>query len=331
MSDVMPYPSSRFSDLTDKQLAAYRDAWKRHLSQVLQTFRPHVIHSHHVWLMSSLVKDLAPDVPVVTHCHGTGLRQLALCPQLSPAVTAGCARNDAFVALHRGHAETLRTTLGLPADRVHVVGSGFDENVFHAGARPSNNDPMVTYAGKLSRAKGLPWLLEAIAQLTPRVEGLTLHVAGSGSGEEADAIRTRMEEADNVIYHGQLNQSQLADLMRRSAVFVLPSFYEGLPLVLVEAAACGCRIVATSLPGVIDPLKRELGDSLELVPLPRLENTDHPVTDDLPRFVNDLARAIEVSLARPRLEDTRKIVAGMTWNSVCARIETIWQELVTML
>ncbi len=331
MSDVMPYPSSRFSDLTSDQLASYRDAWKKHISQVLETFRPDVIHSHHVWLMSSVVKDLAPRVPVVTHCHGTGLRQLALCPHLSSTVIAGCARNDVFVALHRGHAKTLGTVLDIPAKRVHVVGSGFDEAVFHAGARPANVGPVVTYAGKLSRAKGLPWLLEAVERLGSRVSDLTLHVAGSGAGEEADTIQEQMDGAKNIVFHGQLDQSQLADLMRRSAVFVLPSFYEGLPLVLVEAAACGCRIVATSLPGVVDPLKRELGDSLELVPLPRLENTDQPIADDLPQFVDDLTRAIETSIERPRLDNTHQIVAGMTWDSVFARIETIWRRVVKFL
>jgi glycosyltransferase involved in cell wall biosynthesis len=140
-----------------------------------------------------------------------------------------------------------------------------------------------------------------------------------------------MDAADNVVFHGQVSQSQLADLMRRSAVFVLPSFYEGLPLVLVEAAACGCRLVATALPGVVDPLKRELGDSLELVPLPRLENTDQPVADDLPQFVDDLARAIAISLERPGLDDTHQIVAGMTWSSVYARIETIWRRVIEFL
>ena len=50
-----------------------------------------------------------------------------------------------------------------------------------------------------------------------------------------------------VTMHGQLDQPALADLMRRCAVCVLPSFYEGVPLVLVEAAACGCRLVSTDL------------------------------------------------------------------------------------
>ncbi len=325
MSDVMPYRSSRFSRLTSEQVTAYRKAWRRHVSEAIDEFRPDVIHSHHLWLLSSMVKDVTQRIPIVTHCHGTGLRQLALCPNLAEEVRAGCSRNDAFVVLHHGHAETLEKALGVRTDRIRVIGSGFRDDVFHENGRPLACGPVITYAGKLSQAKGLPWLLEAIELLSRRIPDLVLHVAGSGTGEEADAIRERMDAVNNIVFHGQLGQERLADLLRRSAVFVLPSFYEGLPLVLVEAAACGCRLVATALPGVVEQLKPHLDNSLELVPLPRLEGTDRPVAEDLPKFVDELARAIELSLARPQLENASQSVAGMTWNAVFGRIEAMWQ------
>jgi len=65
----------------------------------------------------------------------------------------------------------------------------------------------------------------------------------------------------------------------------LPSFYEGLPLVLVEARACGCRLVATDLPGIRERLLPVLGDELALVELPRLTGVDKPVAADLPAFI----------------------------------------------
>ena len=125
------------------------------------------------------------------------------------------------------------------------------------------------------------------------------------------------------------SEDRLADLLRRSSVFVLPSFYEGLPLVLIEAAACGCQLVATALPGVVDQLTPELGPGLELVPLPRLVNTDQPVEADLPGFVDHLTRAIEVSLSR-RQDSTSQRIAGMTWNSVFEKVEMVWRELISV-
>lgn len=133
---------------------------------------------------------------------------------------------------------------------------------------------------------------------------------------------------DCVAFHGQVNQARLADLMRRSSVFVLPSFYEGLPLVLVEAAACGCRIVATGLPGVMDQLQPLLGDALEVVPLPGLVNTDQPVPEDLPAFVDRLSQAIANSLERPPLQDPAAATRGMTWTAVFEKIEAVWRRLM---
>ena len=77
--------------------------------------------------------------------------------------------------------------------------------------------------------------------------------------------------APSVVQHGQLSQPELAEVARRSTVCVLPSFYEGLPLVLVEALACGCRLVATELPGIVEELAPRLGDALTMVELPSLE------------------------------------------------------------
>ena len=62
--------------------------------------------------------------------------------------------------------------------------------------------------------------------------------------------------------------------MRAAHVFVLPSFYEGLPLVLVEALACGCRLVCTDLPGVRSGLLPHLEPVLDRVPMPALAGID---------------------------------------------------------
>jgi len=327
MSDVMPYSSSQFSKLTHKQLSAYRAAWRRHIEAAIVEFRPDVIHSHHIWLMSSMLKDIASNTPIVTHCHGTGLRQLSLCPHLADEVRRGCSRNNAFFALHQGQADTIARELEVDANRIHVIGSGYRDEVFHDAERPSNCGKVVTYAGKLSHAKGVPWLLKAVEQVRQLVPDVKLHIAGAGTGAEADTIRKQINASSHIVFHGQLTQQELGDLFRRSAVFVLPSFYEGLPLVLVEAAACGCHLVATELPGVINQLKPQLGEALDLVPLPRLVTIDRPVTEDLSRFVNDLTKAIARSLLQAAPVNPHQSVANSTWQAVFGRVECVWKAI----
>ena len=328
MSDVMPYRSSRFSQLSTGQLKTYRESWKRHLAETIETVRPDLIHSHHIWLLSSLIKDVAPEIPVLTSCHATGLRQMRLCPHLAEEVRRGCGRNDRFTVLYYEHAEQLERDLEVGPDRIDVLGTGFREDLFHSRGRADESGLSLLYAGKLSNSKGLPWLLDAVDRLGEHMPELRLHIAGSGAGPEADALRIRIEQlAPRVIAHGQVDQAALSDLMRQADVFVLPSFYEGLPLVLVEAAACGCRLVSTELPGVVRELAPKLGDSLEMVPLPRLHSVDVPVEADLPQFVADLQAAIVRSLINKQPVEP-SLIQTFSWDNVFSRLESIWLRLI---
>ncbi len=331
MSDVMPYRSTVFSSMGDAQLRRYREAWRTLLGDVIADFRPDLIHANHVWIVASMLKDLAPDTPVVNHSHATGLRQRELCPHLADEVAAGCRRNDAFAVIHRGIGRQLQGALGVEPERVHAVGPGYRDELFHGRRRTPAPGERLLYIGKYSAAKGLPWLLDAVQRLAPHHPDLQLHVAGSGAGEEADAIRARMEAmAPAVVLHGMVAQPELAELMRTCSVCVLPSFYEGVPLVLAEAMACGCRVVSTDLPGVVDELAPRMGSAIQRVRTPRLQGVDTPVADDLPAFVEELAAAIEDTLARGEIDTQRESVHldELTWGAVFGRIERIWRDLL---
>jgi glycosyltransferase involved in cell wall biosynthesis len=120
--------------------------------------------------------------------------------------------------------------------------------------------------------------------------------------------------------------------MRDSAVFVLPSFYEGLPLVLVEALACGCRLVCTDLEGVRREIAPYLGAALTLVPMPRLRTVDQPEADDIPAFVDALTTSIARALGQPPLGDPSQTMPEalehFRWSAVCERIEAVWTRLL---
>ena len=330
MSDVMPYKSTRFSAMGPEQLALYRKVWAAHLKAVIHRFQPHLIHTHHIWLMSALLKQVAPDIPVITHCHATGFRQMILCPHLKNEVIEGCRRHDHFVVLHSGHARELSRTLKVPKQKVSVVGAGYSEALFHNRLSKPARGPRALFVGKYSAAKGLPWLLDALEILLEKKPSLELHVAGSGSGAEAEALRGRMEGlSPSVVIHGLLEQRALAGLMRSCAVIVLPSLYEGVPLVLIEALACGCRVVATELPGVMEKIHPVMGDYMESIPLPRLESADRPRVEEQPAFVENIVSAMERALVKSEnpLDLASRSLEAFSWGSVFERIEKVWRHM----
>ena len=138
-------------------------------------FEIDVIHSHHLWLMSAVLKDIAPDTPVLTHCHATGLRQMELCPHLAPQVRAGCSRNDAFAVLHRGHAEELARCLGISTDRIHRVVMRQAPTSFNRGAPQRTGQGHRRHGhrrGLVPQRRGSRWAVRRIDRIY-RLLGIT--------------------------------------------------------------------------------------------------------------------------------------------------------------
>jgi glycosyltransferase involved in cell wall biosynthesis len=327
MSDVMPYRSTVFSSMDAGQISHYRSEWKRHLGSTIDAVRPNLIHSHHLWIVSSLLKEIAPTTPVVTHCHATGMRQMDLCPHLAVDVRKGCSRNDRFLVLREGHADILKEQLQVSDERIDIVGAGYRHDLFHTRDRAPHSGRIV-YAGKYSAAKGLPCLLDAFEKARASRPDSALHVAGSGSGTESEAIERRLKGMEGVVVHGMLDQRGLSDLLRTAELFVLPSFYEGVPLVLIEAAACGCHVVATELPGIVEVIAPALGSALKTIPLPHLRSVDQPDPANLPPFVDRLAAVLEGSMSDstpPTPEQVTQIEDRFSWSAVFRRIQRQWQ------
>ncbi|MDY6832782.1 MAG: glycosyltransferase family 4 protein [Thermodesulfobacteriota bacterium] len=330
MSDVMPYKSRRFCDLSDDAVDEYETCFAEKLRHAVKQFAPDLIHSHHLWLLTSLARRMFPDLPVVTTCHGTDLRQFQNCPHLQARVLEGCARLDAVMALSRAQKTEIASLYGLSEEKIHVVGAGYDEALFHIQAKPFPHPVQVVYAGKLCNAKGTPWLLKALSGIDD--VPWQLHLVGGGAGEEADQCRRMARDlGDRVCVYGAVDQSMLAALMRQSHMFVLPSFFEGLPLVLLEALACGCRIVATGLPGVAEVLDGMDADYIFRVRPPRLHAVDQPDPMDLDRFVRDLASGLAGQMAAAvqqpdiDLSPVRERLSGFTWGRVFERVERIYE------
>ena len=334
MSDVMPYMSSRFQDLTTDQIQTYEKVFLHTIEKQIEEFSPDIIHSHHLWLLSSLLKNNFSNIPLVTSCHGSDLRQYQLCPHLRHRVQHGCARIDKVLALTNVQKDEIIKLYGFSEDTVAIVGAGYNDKIFSFSEKATPPPVHISYCGKLSRAKGVPWLIKAIHRLSS--ETVQLHLIGSSSGpEQSECMKLARHLGSQVTFHGAMSQEQLASHLRKSHIFILPSLYEGLPLAILEALACGCRVIATDIPGCRTIAEKLDGGLLTLIQPPRLHDVDSPLSEDEPGFIEGIGKSIEkaILLARqnPSLPQSvvKKNTRFFTWRNVFQEIEKSYSELLS--
>nr|WP_050770008.1 glycosyltransferase family 4 protein [Desulfuromonas acetoxidans] len=338
MSDVMPYPSARFCDLTAEDLARYEACFDARLRSAIQRWQPDIIHAHHLWLLTSLARQRFPEIPMVASCHGSDLRQFHTCCHLQPQVLYGCRQVDAICALNEGQKEQISQEYEIDQQRIHVVGAGFNSALFQAPQTDQKpTDPtQIVYVGKLSRAKGVPWLIKALQRL--KQKRWHFHLIGDSKGEEKNEIIALARQLGNsVTLHGSLKPDQLAEILKKSHLFILPSFFEGVPLVVLEALACGCRVVTTNLPGIKEVFGPLTCDWLQRVELPEMETIDHPHPDSEEDFIERLQDKITAQLTaienNPTLSPpqvVQNVIHNYEWESTFCRIEKVYEQVLRL-
>lgn len=343
MSDVMPYQSTKFSDFTREMLDSYLYAFASILKKIVKEFRPDLIHTHHLWLATALTRLLFPDIPLVTTCHGTELRQLDLVPSFRAFVIPACSCVDRVMALHENHVVRIRELYGIDLSRIKLIGAGFRNDIFcpplsTTCSRIQKDILTIVYAGKLSFAKGVPWLIESAKHIEhPSGKRIRLCIVGSGAGEEAEIIRDKALKCRDIVeFLGPKPQEDLAAVFQDADVFVLPSFYEGLPLVVLEAIACSCRVVVTDLPGIRNWLPERLivEGVVEVIPMPNLIGPDVPDPSSLPGFVHNLVSAINRQLYRSTYQEpdweneVMPCIESMNWQGIYSKIRRVYHDVL---
>jgi len=131
--------------------------------------------------------------------------------------------------------------------RTSVVYNGVDPELFSPGSETSSGEPLVLSVGNLIAIKGHDLLIRAVASLAPEFPELTLDIIGDGpERSRLQALARQLQVPDRVHFLGRQSRHQVAAAMRRCTVFALPSRYEGLGCVYLEAMsvgkpAIGCR------------------------------------------------------------------------------------------
>lgn len=136
--------------------------------------------------------------------------------------------------------------------KVEVVRLGVDPAVFTGRSPVTEPGPFrLVSVGQLEPAKGFPLLLDALSMLVRGGRECVLTIVGGGSERVAlEAHACRLGVRDRVTFTGALNQVEVRRVLSESDCFVLASFAEGIPVVLMEAMAAGVPCVATRITGI---------------------------------------------------------------------------------
>jgi starch synthase len=250
---------------------------------------------------------------------------------------------DAVVAVSEGmRADVLGSYPDVDPGRVTVLHNGIDtaryapdhgtDALVRFGIDPDR--PAVVFVGRITRQKGLPFLLRAARSLDPVVQ-LVLCAGAPDTAEIAAEVETLVAglraERDGVVWISRmLPRAEVVQILTHATVFACPSVYEPMGIVNLEAMACEVAVVATATGGIPEVVAD--GETGLLVPIDQAaDGTGTPL--DPGRFVADLGDRVNALLADPPRAAAmgkagrERAIAHFSWPAIAERTHALYQSL----
>lgn len=296
---------------------------------------PHVVSAH----------SLEPMRPWKAEQLGGGYGISSMAEKVSYEGAAG------VIAVSAGMRKDILTAYpSVDPERVHVVHNGIDSTRWERDTsdaaaefvRSRGLDPQartLVFLGRITRQKGLPYLLKALRSVDDDVQIVLL--AGAPDTPEieqeviglVDQLRAdRGGSAAPVVWIGEmLPRDKVIAILSHSTVFLCPSVYEPLGIVNLEAMACGLPVVATATGGIPEVVVD--GETGWLVPIEQVtDGTGTPV--DEARFVGDLGATIVSALSDPQEAarrgeaGRRRAVDSFSWSTIAGRTLDVYRTVL---
>jgi len=249
----------------------------------------------------------------------------------------------AIIAVSGGmRADILRSYPQVDPAKVHVIYNGIDVEAWHPVEDPETLNalgidparPSVVFVGRITRQKGLPYLLRAARMLPPDVQ-LVL-CAGAPDTPEIMAeveslVRELQQTREGVVWIDRhLPRHELCAVLTAATTFVCPSVYEPLGIVNLEAMACGAAVVGTATGGIPEVVAD--GVTGRLVPIDQVQDgTGTPVDPDV--FVADLARVLTEVVTDPARARAygeagrRRAAEEFSWARIAEQTERLYRSV----
>ena len=254
------------------------------------------------------------------------------------------ANADRIIAVSNGmRNDILRSYPQLDPAKVVTIYNGIDidewkpthdpETCRELGVDPEL--PTVIFVGRITRQKGLPYLLRALRELPKDVQ-IVLCAGAPDTKEIEEEVRALVaelaEERGNVHWISEhLPRPKIMALLTAAEVFVCPSIYEPLGIVNLEAMACGTAVVGSGTGGIPEVVQD--GVTGRIVPIEQVQDgTGTPIDPD--KFVADLAATLNEVLANPEQAaeygraGRARVEAEFTWKHIAEQTQELYRSLL---
>jgi starch synthase len=296
-------------------LAALR-AMSIDLSMAAAAEGAELAHSHtwYAQLAGHLAK-LTYDIPHVTTVHSLEPLRPWKAEQLGGgyALSSWCEKvalegADTVIAVSKGSREDILAAYpAVDPGKVTVVYNGIDADEYQPDPDTEvleryeidPDRPSVVFVGRITRQKGVPYLLDAALQFDPQAQ-LVLCAGAPDTPEIAAEVEHRVArlraERGNVIWLDQmLPKPEVIQILSHATVFACPSIYEPLGIVNLEAMACEAAVVATATGGIVEVVVD--GETGLLVPFEPVRGSIEP--RDPAGFAAGIAERVNALVGAP--------------------------------
>ena len=226
------------------------------LYRLLRKHRYDCVHAH--WVVpqgfsSVVVNSILGKhrVPLVCTSHGSDLLRLNTGP--FRMLNRWILKRVDQIAVVSTELQQVCMELGIDSSKIRICPLGVDLSGRFTYREAQPGGRRLLYVGRLTREKGLRYLLEAVLLLKKKYPDIMLQIVGDGPYLPEIQDFTNENGLDtNIQVKGALDNSRLPEIYHSSDILVLPSLSEGLGLVLVEAMGCGCAVIASDLHSIRD-------------------------------------------------------------------------------
>lgn len=251
---------------------------------------------------------------------------------------------DAVIAVSAGMREdVLRSYPEIDPEKVRVVHNGIDLEGWRRREDPDTvrrwgidpDQPSVVFVGRITRQKGLPYLLRAAAQLPPNVQ-LVLCAGAPDTPELMAEVQQlvadlRAKREGVVWIDDMLPREELTAILSAATTFVCPSVYEPLGIVNLEAMACGTPVVGSGTGGIPEVVTH--GEVGTIVPIEQVtDGTGEPI--DPQKFVSDLAAALTEMVSDPQRARElgraarKRVEDHFSWEAIAERTIAVYESVL---